>query len=144
MLVTGVARETVRLAREEATAMAAPAVGTEHLLLALCRNAEGPVAKALSGAGIEEATLRDCLQPTIVDDAGPPQVEGVFTRYAREVLEASLGEAIERGDGFIGADHLLLALLRNPAGGAAQTLEALGVDARELLKAVVAEQSAPT
>lgn len=62
-----------------------------------------------------------------------PQPQGNFTEYAREVLERSLGEAVERGDGFIGADHLFLALLRNPAGGAAQTIEALGVEPQAII-----------
>lgn len=132
ILVTGAARGTVRLAREEATALGADAVGTEHLLLALTRSAPEPVARVLADVGIDEHALRSTLQPTVVSAGGPAQAEGGFTRYAREVLEGSLREAVERGEGFIGADHLLLALLRNPAGGAAQTLDALGVEPRAI------------
>lgn len=128
ILVTTTARGTVRLAREEAAAQGAEAVGTEHLLLALTLTAPEPVARVLADVGIDEHALRTTLQPTIVDAAGPsPPGGGGFTSYARQVLEGSLREAVERGEGFIGADHLLLALLRNPAGGAAQTLDALGV-----------------
>lgn len=128
ILVTGAARGTVRLAREEAAAQGASAVGTEHLLLALTRSAPEPVAHILADAGIDEHALRSTLQPTIVETGEPASTTtGGFTRYAREVLEGSLREAVERGEGYIGADHLLLALLRNPAGGAAQTLDALGV-----------------
>jgi hypothetical protein len=127
VLVTGAARGTVRLAREDATALGADAVGTEHLLLALTRTAPEPVARVLAAAGIDEHRLRNTLQPTIVEGGGQPPADGGFTRHAREVLEGSLREAVERGEGYIGADHLLLALLRNPAGGAAQTLDALGV-----------------
>jgi ClpA/ClpB-like protein len=140
ILVTGVARETVRLAREEAAALGAPAVGTEHLLLALARSAPESVARALKSAGIDEEVLRASLQPTIIDDGDPSQAEGTFTRYAREVLERSLGEAVERGEGFIGPDHLLLALVRNPAGGAAQTLEALGVEPLTVLDALASQR----
>lgn len=132
ILVTGAARGTVRLAREEATALGADAVGTEHLLLALTRSAPEPVARVLADVGIDEHALRSTLQPTIVSVPATPGAEGGFTRYAREVLEGSLREAVERGEGFIGADHLLLALLRNPAGGAAQTLDALGVKAQAI------------
>jgi ATP-dependent Clp protease ATP-binding subunit ClpA len=128
VLVTGEARGTVRLAREEAAAQGARAVGTEHLLLALARTAPEPLARALRDAGIDEHALRSMMQPTIVEDGTPAAAGGGFTRHAREVLEGSLREAVERGDGFIAADHLMLALLRNPAGGAAQTLEALGVE----------------
>lgn len=127
VLVTSTARGTVKLAREEATALGADAVGTEHLLLALTRTAPDPVAHVLAEAGIDEHTLRSTLQPTIVNGGQRLQADGGFTRYAREVLEGSLREAVERREGYIGADHLLLALLRNPAGGAAQTLDALGV-----------------
>lgn len=128
VLVTGAARGTVRMAREEAAAQGATAVGTEHLLLALTRSAPEPVARVLAEAGIDEHALRSCMQPTIVEDGAGRSADGGFTAHAREVLEGSLREAVERGEGFIAADHLLLALLRNPAGGAAQTLEALGVE----------------
>jgi hypothetical protein len=127
VLVTGAARGTVRLAREEAAAQGATAIGTEHLLLALTCTSPEPVARVLADAGIDEHALRTMLQPTIVGGAEPP-ADGGFTRHAREVLEGSLREAVERGEGYIGAAHLLLALLRNPAGGAAQTLAALGVE----------------
>jgi hypothetical protein len=136
MLVTSVARGTVRLAREEATAQGVAAVGTEHLLLALTQTAPDPVARALADAGIDERVLRLTLQPTIVGADAPSGKEGGFTSHAREVLEGSLREAVERGEGYIGAAHLLLALLRNPAGGAAQTLDALGVDSRSIFASV--------
>jgi len=139
VLVTAAARGTVRLAREEATAQGAAAVGTEHLLLALTRTAPEPVARVLSGVGIDEHALRTTLQPTIVDAANPSPADGSFTPYARQVLEGSLREAVERGEGFIGADHLLLALLRNPAGGAAQTLDALGVDPQVIFETLASQ-----
>jgi hypothetical protein len=138
VLVTGAARGTVRMAREEAAAQGSTAVGTEHLLLALTRSAPEPVARVLAEAGIDEHALRSCLQPTIVDGDGRPA--GGFTPHAREVLEGSLREAVERGEGFIAADHLLLALLRNPAGGAAQTLASLGVEPRAIFATLSARR----
>lgn len=128
VLVTSAARGTVRLAREEAAALGSPVIGTEHLLLALTCTSPEPVARVLAAAGIDEHALRSTLQPTIIECGEPPHADGGFTRHAREVLEGSLREAVERGEGYIGAAHLLLALLRNPAGGAAQTLAALGVE----------------
>jgi hypothetical protein len=139
VLVTSVARGTVRLARKEAAALGAPAVGTEHLLLALTCTSPEPVARVLADAGIDEHALRCTLQPTIVQAAESAPAGGGFTRHAREVLEGSLREAVERGEGYIGAAHLLLALLRNPAGGAARTLAALGVEP-EAIFATLAEQ----
>lgn len=132
VLVTGAARGTVRLARAEATALGASAVGTEHLLLALAQTAPDPVARVLAEGGIDEHALRTTLQPTLVDAGTPEAADGGFTAHAREVLESSLREAVERGEGFIGAGHLLLALLRNPAGGAAQTLDALKVESEAI------------
>lgn len=128
ILVTSEARAAVRLSREEAVAQRAPAIGTEHLLLGLLRSDAAAAARALRGAGVEEDAARRALQPTIVEDGDLSPADGGFTRHAREVLEGTLREAVERGEGFIGPDHLLLALLRNPQGGAARTLEALGVE----------------
>ncbi len=132
VLVTSIARGTVRLARREATALGAGAVGTEHLLLALTCTCREPVARVLADAGIDEHALRSTLQPTLVAEEHAAPADGGFTAHAREVLEGSLREAVERGEGYIGADHLLLALLRNPAGGAAQTLDALGVKPQDI------------
>lgn len=140
VLVTSHARGTVRLARQEAAALGAKAVGTEHLLLALTCTSPEPVARVLAEAGIDEHTLRSMLQPTIVDGGEPGQAGDTFTPYAREVLEGSLREAVERGEGFIGADHLLLSLLRNPAGGAAQTLGALGVQPEAIFATLAAQR----
>jgi hypothetical protein len=139
VLVTSHARGTVRVAREEATAQGARAVGTEHLLLALTCTCPEPVARVLADAGVDEHALRTMLQPTLVEGTEGREAQDTFTPHAREVLEGSLREAVERGDGFIGADHLLLALLRNPAGGAAQTLDALGVRPEAIFTAVSAQ-----
>lgn len=139
VLVTGDARGTVRMARQEAEALGAGAVGTEHLLLALTRGAAGRLAEALRAAGVDEHRLRATLQPTVVGggaDAAPCRAG--FTPNARDVLEGSLREAVRRGEGYIGSDHLLLALLRNPGGGAAQTLGAIGVDPQALFAKLAA------
>jgi ATP-dependent Clp protease ATP-binding subunit ClpA len=128
ILVTGEAQTMVQLARREAEAQGAPLVGTEHLLLAIVRNAPEPLSRVLSSSGIDEHNLRTNLQPTVVDDGVPAPRDSRFTRYARDVLEGALREAVERGEGFIGTEHLLLALLRNPSGGAARSLSSLGVD----------------
>lgn len=144
VLVTSTARGTVRRAREEAAALGADAVGTEHLLLALTCSGAEPVARVLAEAGVDEATLRSRLHPTVIEDATPAESRGGFTPYAREVLEGSLREAVDRGDGFIAADHLLLALLRSPVGGAARTLDALGVDVQAVLAALARPDGQPS
>ena len=136
VLVTSDARGIVRAARREAERQRAAAIGTEHLLLALlCADVPGAAA-ALRRAGVTEEAVRAALQPTVVEGE-LRAADGGFTPLARQVLEGSLREAVERGEGFIGADHLLLALLRHDDGGAARTLEALGV-AREAVRAQLA------
>jgi ATP-dependent Clp protease ATP-binding subunit ClpA len=133
MLVTSEARTAVNLAREEASALGAGAVGSEHLLLGIIRCRGTAAVQELMGVGVTLAQARLCAQPTLIDGAPPPPPVPVaagpqgISAYARAVFEQSLREAVRRGDGYIGADHLLLASLADPAGGASRTLEALGV-----------------
>lgn len=127
ILVTGSARSIVQLARQEATALGSAIVGTEHLLLALAQAPAPLVVHALNRVGVDERKLREAIQPTIAAPAQAVADDERFTGNAREVLEGALREAVQRREGYIGVEHLLLALLRNPSGGAALTLQALGV-----------------
>ena len=135
ILVTSEARTVVAFAREEARDLGATSVGTEHLLLGIVREGQGSAAEALNRLGVTLDAARGCAQPTLVEStpagaAEPGSVEpgprGI-SPFARKVFEQSLREALARGDGYIGTDHLLLAALRDAHGGAARTLEALGV-----------------
>lgn len=127
----------MNLAREEASALGATAVGSEHLLLGIMRCRGGDVIRGVMGGGVTLAQARLCAQPTLIDGAPPPPPpdpvpvapgpQGI-SAYARAVFEQSLREAVRRGYGYIGVNHLLLASLADPSGGACRTLEALGVD----------------
>lgn len=136
MLVTSEARAAVALAREEASALGARAVGSEHLLLGIIRGRAATVSHVLEAGGVTLAEARRCAQPTLVDGAPPPPPPGRpvesgprgISVYARVVFEQSLREAVKRGDGYIGVDHLLLASLEDPNGGACRTLCELGLD----------------
>jgi ATP-dependent Clp protease ATP-binding subunit ClpC len=130
VLVTAPARMAVRLARQEARAMGAGIVGTEHLLIGVMRSGDHRAARILEDMGISVDDARAAAQPTLVDGAprGEPAGTDGFSTYARAVLEQSLREAVARGDAHIGPEHLLLALLRDDVGGAARTLGELGVD----------------
>ena len=138
ILVTSEARAAVTLAREEATAMRAGTVGSEHLLLGIIRSRATTAAALLEAGGITLADARRCAQPTLVDGAPPPTPAPVasgprgISAYARAVFEQSLREAVKRGDGYIGVDHLLLASLEDPSGGACRTLSELGLDPEEV------------
>jgi hypothetical protein len=133
VLVTATARLAVRLARHEAERMRSDVVGTEHLLLGILRSGENRAAEVLGELGLSLAAARTAAQPTLVDGR-PPQPRGRegLSTYARSVLEQSLREAMARGEGFIGVEHLLLALLREDSGGAARTLTELGVSPAEV------------
>jgi len=136
LIVTSEARAAVTLAREEASAMGAPAVGSEHLLLGIIRSRAPSTAVVLEGQGVTLADARRCAQPTLVE--GAPVTPGLpvpgtsgprgISPYARAVFELALREAVKRGDGHVGVDHILLASLEDANGGACRTLCELGLD----------------
>jgi Clp amino terminal domain, pathogenicity island component len=135
ILVTSEARTAVNLAREEASALGARTVGSEHLLLGILRSRGTTAMRALEAAGVTLAAARLCAQPTLVDGVPPPPPPAPVAKgpkgisaYARAVFEQSLREAVRRGDGYIGVEHLLLASLEDPKGGACRTLCDLGLD----------------
>lgn len=137
VLVTAPARMAVRLGRQEARAMGATSVGSEHLLLGVLRSGDHQAARVLRDLGVSLDDARIAAQPTLVDGR-PPDASGKdgskdeskdgISTYARSVLEQSLREAVARGEAFIGPEHVLLALLREDVGGAARTLSQLGID----------------
>jgi len=139
MLVTAEARAAVKLAREEARALGADVVGTEHILLGIlcCERSHATWALRALGARLEDAraaaepTVAPCEMPSAGGEPGHPAWRGL-SPHARRVLERSLEEALERGEGYIGVEHLLLAVLRDDHGGAAQTLQRMGIDPREV------------
>jgi hypothetical protein len=130
VLVTAPARMAVRLGRQEARAMGSDIVGSEHLLLGILRSGGHQAARVLNDMGVTLEDARAAAQPTLVDGkahAEPAGKDGI-SAYARSVLEQSLREAIARGEGYIGVEHLLLALLREDVGGAARTIGELGIN----------------
>lgn len=131
VLVTSESRRSIQLAREEARRLG-QAVGTEHILLGILRCEQSHAVKALNALGVTLEAARDCLQSTLVippsttDPADPASgPDPGITPEARRILEGSLREAVKRGEGYIGVEHLLLALLTDSRNGATQTLEAL-------------------
>jgi transposase-like protein len=131
VLVTADARRSIQLAREEARQLGQPALGTEHILLGILRCRGNHAVQALNELGITHEAARLYIQPTLAglptnptatgDDGGR---QGV-TPHARRILEGSLREAAKRHEGYIGVEHILLALLSDSRNGAVQTLEAL-------------------
>jgi hypothetical protein len=146
LIVTSEARAAVTLAREEAAAMGSAAVGTEHLLLGIMR-CRAPVTSAvLETNGVTLADARRCAQPTLVEGGALAVAPAAGTSggpsrgisaYARAVFELALREATKRGDGYVGVDHLLLASLDDPNGGACRTLCELGLDPEQVRAGIV-------
>lgn len=128
VLATNEARQAMQFAREEAKRLGQPAVGTEHVLLGILHCRGSDAVKTLHALGVTLETARRSLQTTmpglpVKPSAGAP-TDGV-TPQVRRILEGSLREALNRGEGHIGVEHLLLAMLSDSRSGAVQTLEAL-------------------
>ncbi len=127
ILVTSEARLCIQFAREEAKRLGQPAVGTEHILLGILRCSRSHAAAALGTLGVTHRNAVECLRttlPGIPPEDGAGRGDGV-SEHAHRILEGSLREALNHGDGYIGVEHLLLALLTDSRNGAVQTLETL-------------------
>ena len=120
------ARRAVHLAQEEARLLRHDYVGTEHLLLGLLYEGEGVAARALASLGISREDVRGQVEEIIGHGQGSPVGHIPFTARAKKVLELSLREALALGHHYIGTEHLLLGLLREGEGAAAQVLVRLG------------------
>jgi hypothetical protein len=132
------ARRVVVRAQEEARLLDHNYIGTEHLLLSLLRDPDGPGGRVLAAAGVTyDAATRDVLE--IIGRGGePPSGQIPFTPRAKRVLELSLREALHADDDEIGSEHIVLGILREGSGVAAQVLANLGVDLPKLRAATTA------
>ncbi|HET6293932.1 MAG TPA: Clp protease N-terminal domain-containing protein, partial [Kribbella sp.] len=125
------ARRVTVLAQEEAGGFNHNFVGTEHLLLGLIRESDGVAARALANLGISAPAVRSVVENLIGRGQSKDFVSGghiSFTPRAKRVLELSLRESLNLGHNYIGTEHILLGLIREGEGVAAQALTKLGVD----------------
>src|SRR5580700_3841815 len=122
------ARRVVVLAQEEARMLNHSYIGTEHILLALLDEGDGVGAKALELLGISLDAVRQQVEEIIGRGQHTPSGHIPFTPRAKKVLELSLREAVQPGHEYIGTEHLLLGLIREGDGVAAQVLVKLGAD----------------
>lgn len=142
LIVTGLARQSVRHAREEAEALGEAELRPEHLLLGLLRDEGGRAASALAAAGVTLEAARagaSGLRMTEKRRAGKKLQPGErlpVSPDARSAMEESLREAVRRGDDHLGVEHLLLAIIHDEAGPALRLLEGLGVGADEVERLV--------
>ena len=131
------ARRVVVLAQEEARLLNHNYIGTEHILLGLIREGEGVAAKALESLGISLETVRQQVEKMIGRGQQPPSGHVPFTPRAKKVLELSLREAQALGHNYIGTEHILLGLIREGGGVAAQVLVKPGADLNRARQQVV-------
>ena len=132
------ARRVVVLAQEEARMLNHDYIGTEHLLLGLIHEGDGVAYRALSQMGVSLREVRGAIQQMIGEGQRAPTGHIPFTPRAKKVLELSLREALQLGHNYIGTEHILLGLVREGEGVAAQVLEKSGATMDRVREAVIA------
>src|SRR4249920_3438865 len=135
------ARRVVVLAQEEARMLNHNYIGTEHILLGLIHEGEGVAAKALESLGISLEAVRIQVEEIIGQGQQAPSGHIPFTPRAKKVLELSLREALQLGHNYIGTEHILLGLIREGEGVAAQVLVKLGADLNRVRQQVLQQLS---
>jgi len=131
------ARRVVVLAQEEARMLNHNYIGTEHILLGLIKEGEGVAAKGLEALGISLDGVRTQVEEIIGQGQQAPSGHIPFTPRAKKVLELSLREALQLGHNYIGTEHILLGLIREGDGVAAQVLVKLGADLNRVRQQVI-------
>ena len=127
----------VVLAQEEARLLNHNYIGTEHLLLGLIREGHGVAARALEQLGISLEAVRSRVEEIIGHGGAAPSGHIPFTPRAKKVLELSLREALQLGHNYIGTEHILLGLIREGEGVAAQVLARMGADLSQVRQEVI-------
>jgi ATP-dependent Clp protease ATP-binding subunit ClpA len=136
-LFTERARRAVALAQEEARRLDHNYIGTEHILLGLVREGEGVAAKALEALGISLDAVRQQVEEIIGQGQQAAFSQIPFTPRAKKVLELSLRESRMLGHEYIGTEHILLGLIREGDGVAAQVLVNLGAELNRVRQQVI-------
>ncbi len=131
------ARRVVVLAQEEARMLNHNYIGTEHILLGLIHEGEGVAAKSLESLGVSLESVRSQVEEIIGQGQQAPSGHIPFTPRAKKVLELSLREALQLGHNNIGTEHILLGLIREGEGVAAQVLVKLGADLNRVRQQVI-------
>jgi len=131
------ARRVIVLAQEEARLLNHNYIGTEHILLALIHEGQGVAARALESLGVSLEDVRRNVEEMI--GRGQHELSGhiPFTPRAKKVLELSLRESQQLGHNYIGTEHILLGLIREGEGVAAQVLVKLGADLNRVRQQVL-------
>ena len=130
------ARRVMVEAQEEASTLGHDCVDTEHLLLALVQESEGAAAKVLESLVVDPEAVRKRVTESAVRDARAPSGQLPFAPRTKEALRLAVRESVQFGHRYIGTEHLLLGLLREGDGAAAQVLTGLGANLDEVRERV--------
>ena len=131
------ARRVVVLAQEEARMLNHNYIGTEHILIGLVREDGGMAGGGLESLGISVDAVRQRVKEMIGIGEQAPSGHVPFTPRAKKVLELSLRESLQLGHGYIGTEHIMLGLICEGDGVAAQVLVLLGADLNQLRQQVL-------
>jgi hypothetical protein len=132
------ARRVLVLAQEEARLLNHNFIGTEHILLGLVHEGDGIAAQALGQLDVGLVAVREKVEETIGPAGTSVSGSPPFTPRAKKVLELALREALQLGHNYIGTEHILLGLVREGEGVAAQVLVGMGADLPRVRQAVMA------
>jgi ATP-dependent Clp protease ATP-binding subunit ClpC len=123
------ARRVIVDAQNEARRLGHSYIGPEHILLGLIHEGDGVGARALEAMQISTDTVQERIEEITGRGQAPPSTGHIpFTPRAKKVLELSLREALQLGHNYIGTEHILLGLIHEGDGVAAQVLVGLGAD----------------
>ncbi|MBW3555583.1 MAG: hypothetical protein KY454_01465 [Actinobacteria bacterium] len=138
------ARRVLVIAQEEARGLGHGELGSEHILLGLLGEAQGVGAKALAGLGLDrDGVRRQVVQATAPGGEGAAVVSPPFTPGAKKSLEGSLREALNLGHNYIGTEHLLLGLLREPEAVVMRVLVGCSLEVEQVRGGVLQLLSGP-
>ncbi|MDH4337963.1 MAG: ATP-dependent Clp protease ATP-binding subunit [Candidatus Krumholzibacteria bacterium] len=131
-------RKVIYYARDEANRLQHDYIGTEHLLLGIVREGEGIAAKVLAKLELDFEQIQQAVENMVKSSGGTLTIGEIpFTPRAKRVLELAIEEARLLGHNYVGTEHLLLGLIREGEGVAAQVLAELGVDRKRVREEVL-------
>ena len=133
------ARKVLFLSQQEAKRLGHNYVGTEHLLLGLVAEGEGVAAQALQTIGINLQKVRSEVEKIIGSGDAPYLGDVALTPRAKRVLELALDEGRQLGHNYVGTEHIILGLIRESEGVAAQVLKNMGADLEKVRKQVLSQ-----
>ncbi len=136
-------RKVLEMSRKAAQELRHEYVGTEHILLGILREGEGTAALALQNLGVDSDALEADIQNIVKKGRTPVSYDLPYTSRAKKVLELAMSESREQNHSWVGTEHLLLGILREERGIAAQALLGAGVTldgAREKVTQILVER----